>query len=358
MAITTLDQRRVRFGSDRISARELRPVLALLKAVSHACASTASLEDATSACLEIIARFAGWPIAHAYRRRTVDGIMATMRTWFIAASVDRPSARAFISATEEIAFAPGAGLIGRAAAARRPITCPEIMEEPHFLRTAAARASGVRGCFMIPVVVEGRAEIVLEFFARERAELDDSMSDLLTFVAGCLADTIKHAHHMRVLDAALSHMTQGLLMLDTDLRMIVCNDSYRDLFGFTAEFARPGIPLSELIARTGARDRQSRQGGGETMAKRRAQFAQNAPFLIRFDVNDDGCARRAAPRCRVTSSAARPRPTISRPCWRTTGTRRAPAPRIERFDRSALNRIRGFTIEAPIRWAGPRSTPC
>ncbi len=287
MSITRSHRRRARAGSDRVSPRELRPILALLRDVSRACAAMATTEDATSACLEIVARFTGWPIAHAYRRRAHDGAMATMRTWFIAPSTDLQSAQAFVTATEEIVFAPGAGLIGRAAAQSRPMTCPDVTENPHFLRTAAARASGVRGCFVFPVVVEGRVEIVLEFFARERAELDDGMLELMTFVAASLAGTIEHAQHVRVLDAALSNMAQGLLMLDPDLCMMVCNDAYRDLFGFTPELARPGVHLSELIARTGAHDRQTKRGADETMAQRRALFARGSPFSLQFAVDGD-----------------------------------------------------------------------
>ncbi len=284
MPITKLHRRRDLAGSDGVSA--LRPILGLLKDVSQACATTMTPEAATSACLEIVARFTGWQIAHAFRRRTDDGAMATMRTWFIAPSMDLPSARAFMTATESFVLAPGAGLVGRVAAEGRPMACPDVTENPQFLRIAAARASGVKGCFAFPVVVEGRVEVVLEFFSCERAELDDAVSEAMIFVVACLAGTMTRAEHVRVLDAALAHMAQGLLMLDTDSRMIVCNDAYRDLFGFTADFARPGVSLSELIARSGAHDTRTLLSADETAAGRRALFARGTPFSLQFAVRD------------------------------------------------------------------------
>ena len=52
----------------------------------------------------------------------------------------------------------------------------------------------------------------------------------------------------RRFDAALTHMPHGLCMLDDDLRLIVCNRRYLDLFGLSPEAVKPGISVRELLA--------------------------------------------------------------------------------------------------------------
>jgi diguanylate cyclase (GGDEF)-like protein/PAS domain S-box-containing protein len=51
----------------------------------------------------------------------------------------------------------------------------------------------------------------------------------------------------RRFDAALNNMLQGLCMLDSQLRVIVCNKRYLDLFGLSREVVRPGISLLEIL---------------------------------------------------------------------------------------------------------------
>lgn len=49
------------------------------------------------------------------------------------------------------------------------------------------------------------------------------------------------------LDTAMDTMTQGLLMFDSDGRLIVCNRSYIEMYGLSTDVAKPGISLQDLI---------------------------------------------------------------------------------------------------------------
>ena len=51
----------------------------------------------------------------------------------------------------------------------------------------------------------------------------------------------------QLLDAALDHMAHGLCAYDADLRLIVVNRRYLELYGLTPDDARPGTPLIELM---------------------------------------------------------------------------------------------------------------
>jgi PAS domain S-box-containing protein len=49
------------------------------------------------------------------------------------------------------------------------------------------------------------------------------------------------------LDAALENMSQGLIMLDGNARMLICNQRYIDMYGLSPEIVKPGCTLKKLI---------------------------------------------------------------------------------------------------------------
>ena len=51
----------------------------------------------------------------------------------------------------------------------------------------------------------------------------------------------------RRFDAALNNMSQGLCMLDSDLRVIVCNKRYINMYGLSPELVKPGITMREIM---------------------------------------------------------------------------------------------------------------
>ena len=48
--------------------------------------------------------------------------------------------------------------------------------------------------------------------------------------------------------AALDNMQHGLCMLGADHRLLVCNQRYLELFGFSADIVKPGAPLIDILA--------------------------------------------------------------------------------------------------------------
>jgi diguanylate cyclase (GGDEF)-like protein/PAS domain S-box-containing protein len=51
----------------------------------------------------------------------------------------------------------------------------------------------------------------------------------------------------RRFDAALNNMSQGLCMLDSNLRVIVCNKRYTDIYRLSPEIVRPGVSMREIM---------------------------------------------------------------------------------------------------------------
>jgi len=75
------------------------------------------------------------------------------------------------------------------------------------------------------------------------------------------------------LDAALNNMSQGLCMFDREERLVICNDKYLQMYGLSADLAKPGCSVRELLELRKAAENFS-DDPGRYLADLRAQLAR------------------------------------------------------------------------------------
>lgn len=84
--------------------------------------------------------------------------------------------------------------------------------------------------------------------------------------------------NQRVLEAALENMTQGISVVDAQLRLVAWNRRYVELFGFPEELVRVGQPIAVLS--TWALERMPHQGSaGNALERRLAHMRAGTPHL-------------------------------------------------------------------------------
>jgi len=137
-----------------------------------------SFEEAIQSLLTDVCMFTGWPVGHAYIRASegADRLVPS-RIWFMP-ETDRFAD--FRKVTERTEFEPGIGLPGRVLASGKPEWITDVTKDTNFPRAKLAEGIGVRAGFAIPVLVGSEVVAVLEFFATEAMEPDDSL--LMTFM--------------------------------------------------------------------------------------------------------------------------------------------------------------------------------
>src|SRR5262249_21987697 len=59
--------------------------------------------------------------------------------------------------------------------------------------------------------------------------------------------TRRIADKSNVLQLTLDNIAHGLVMVDRDLRLIVCNKRYAEIYGLPSGLVRPGTPLRSII---------------------------------------------------------------------------------------------------------------
>jgi len=85
----------------------------------------------------------------------------------------------------------------------------------------------------------------------------------------------------RRFDIALGNMAQGLCMFDADLRVLECNDRYRQIYALPAHIAKRGTHLREMVTYSVAVGRHPGQSIDDIMAERLAVFAKGEPATLR-----------------------------------------------------------------------------
>ena len=100
-----------------------------------------------------------------------------------------------------------------------------------------------------------------------------------------LGDQLRHKNFQ--LDAALDNMGHSLAMFDAELRLVMCNKSYVELFSLPAKLGRPGTPLTSIIAfasRHQKLDKETR----DKIFERRTALARSREDRIFHEYFSDG----------------------------------------------------------------------
>jgi len=87
-------------------------------------------------------------------------------------------------------------------------------------------------------------------------------------------------------EAALTNMAQGLVMFDSDERLVVCNNKYLQMYGLSGEVVRPGLALRELLAHSAEVGNHLSGTEAELYEALSQRFAHGKPVSFTHRVDD------------------------------------------------------------------------
>ncbi len=106
----------------------------------------------------------------------------------------------------------------------------------------------------VPAAIESRLERELAAIlgsASARLLLDAARREAgpdLDTVAAIVGEASQDLRfNQRLLEAALENMSQGISVVDSELRLVAWNSRYAQLFGFTPQMLRVGMPVEQLV---------------------------------------------------------------------------------------------------------------
>ncbi len=109
-----------------------------------------------------------------------------------------------------------------------------------------------------------------------RREAGPELDQVAAIVGEASADL---RFNQRVLEAALENMSQGISVVDRELRLVAWNRRYADLFGYPRELLRVGVGVADLVRHNAAR---GLAGPGDVRAlvdKRLAHMRAGTPYV-------------------------------------------------------------------------------
>lgn len=85
--------------------------------------------------------------------------------------------------------------------------------------------------------------------------------------------------NQRVLEAALENMSQGISVVDAELRLVAWNRRYAELFGYPDSLLQVGVPVADLVEYNIRRGLAGEGAPDEEVAKRIAHMRAGTPYV-------------------------------------------------------------------------------
>ena len=142
--------------------------------VASLLAGSQTLAEAGPQIIQTIAASGNW-VCGAIWLKTGAEELRCAATW----RGENPALEGFIEATRSTTLTAGRGLPGMVVVSAEARWVEDVLQDPSFIRTAAAAAAQLRGAFAFPLCAEGIVNGVLELFSESLVHPDD---DLLQMV--------------------------------------------------------------------------------------------------------------------------------------------------------------------------------
>ena len=176
----------------------------LLYIIATSANEASSLEEALKNCVDVICRHTGWSVGHVYltSKETGEARMIPTNIWYFD---NPPDFKEFRHLTEKTILRPGEGLPGRVLESGAPlwIVLPGSVTE--FPRGTCAEAAGIKTCFAFPILVQQEVVSVLEFFCKEKIEMDAAVLEAMAHIGSQLGRVVERKRAREQLNYIATH---------------------------------------------------------------------------------------------------------------------------------------------------------
>jgi len=224
--------------------------LSLLQTISMEVAAASDLASALEVVLREVCEKTGWIIGHAWVPTSDATALDLVAEWCCGDGELKP----FRTLSKESHFRPGVGLPGRVWESKQPAWIEDVINDPNFPRSAAARTARLKTGVGIPILSRRKVIAVLEFFMRESRSQNEQLVNVIVAVAaqlGLMMERKRAAEQLsdtnEILQSILSNMGDAVIVADKGGHFLVFNPAAERMFGKGAM----QMPFSEWSQRYG-----------------------------------------------------------------------------------------------------------
>lgn len=156
-------------------------ILNLLQDITRKANEARTVEDATVAAMERIARHNGWQVGHLWRLADDgSGDFVSSGIWHLAEKAETAVARMdeFRQICRETRFQPGQFLIGAVAQKGEPVWIDDVAKLANW-RRGDAKKLGLHAVIAFPITVNSEVTAVVEFFSSHPAKRDKRFMEIM-----------------------------------------------------------------------------------------------------------------------------------------------------------------------------------
>ena len=206
-----------------------------LQRLEHMVARCVAGADGTSAALEAVIRSVcetqDWECGRYFSWNGATGVLEFNQFWHVPS----PDLDQFIERSREVTYAPGDGLIGEVFRSGQPIWVTDIAYDKRLQR-AIARAAGMRGTCLFPVISEGRPIGVLSFHSRVVREPDERLLQAMGLIGSQIGQFLQRKQAEARIEYLATH--DGLTALpNRTLFSQLLNGAVRSAQRYASSFA-------------------------------------------------------------------------------------------------------------------------
>jgi len=202
----------------------------LLRSVAVAANEATDFNQALGSALRHICERVGWPAGHAYLTSDeAERTLVSAGVWYPDASRRLAGLRA---ATAETGATPRESLAGQVLETSKPAWTRDL-RDCSFTRGEAAHAARLAAAFAFPVRVGDEVVAVLEFFASEFEEPDESLLEVMASIGTTLGRVVERKRARDEIDRAFTLSQDMLAIIGFDGEFRRANPTFCGTLGFT-----------------------------------------------------------------------------------------------------------------------------
>ncbi|HEX5477857.1 MAG TPA: EAL domain-containing protein, partial [Burkholderiales bacterium] len=191
--------------------------------------------EAVEAVMAAICRVQNWECGRFFRLDEAAGVMRLRQTW----TSGNERMREFAERSAGLAFRKGEGLIGTVWESGKPLWSADASTDPRVARAALAKAAGVHGAVVFPVVFDSRVTGVIAFSGSAVRRPSERMLSALALIGAQIGQFLQRKHAEAALAESEGRFRQtfelaatGMAQVGMDRRFLRVNRKLCEILGY------------------------------------------------------------------------------------------------------------------------------